>query len=58
VKGPDIPLMPLVLKVHFLSCLSGEGISHLRKTLYKEGGAGHCVRKVSMNAVVCRNWPC
>lgn len=35
VKGPDIPLMPLVLRIHFVSCASGEGIPNLRKTLYK-----------------------
>ena len=39
MKGPDISLMPLVLKVHFLNCISGEGINNLRKTLYKVGVA-------------------
>ena len=35
VKGPDIPLMPLVLRIHFVSCATGEGIPNFRKTLYK-----------------------
>ena len=35
VKGPDIPLMPRVLRIHFISCTTGEGIPNLRKVLYK-----------------------
>lgn len=35
MKGPDIPLMPLVLGIHFVSNTSGEGIQNLKKTLYK-----------------------
>ena len=35
VKGPDIPLMPLVLRIHFVSSATGEGIPNLKKTLYK-----------------------
>ena len=35
VKGPDIPLMPLVLRIHFISCSTGEGIPNIKKTLYK-----------------------
>ena len=49
VKGPDIPLMPIVLKVHFINSSSKEGIANLRKSLYKVhtqvgwwvGGWGH-----------------
>lgn len=35
VKGPDIPLMPLVLRIHFVSSSSGEGIPNIRKNLYR-----------------------
>lgn len=38
VKGPDIPLMPQVLRIHFVSCATGEGIPNLRKVLYKVWG--------------------
>lgn len=38
VKGPDIPLMPQVLRIHFVSCTTGEGIPNLRKVLYKVWG--------------------
>ncbi len=37
MKGPDIALMPLVLKVLFVNCISGENIASLRKALYKVG---------------------
>ncbi len=33
--GYDIPLMPLVIKTHFISNLTGEGVASIRKTLYK-----------------------
>ena len=35
VKYPDIPLMPLVLGIHFLSSITGEGIPNFKKTLYR-----------------------
>lgn len=35
VIGEEIPLMPLIIKVHFISTTTGEGIPNLRKTLYK-----------------------
>ena len=42
-KGPDIPLMPLVLRVHFVSCSTGEGIPSLRKTIYKVSVCEECL---------------
>ena len=35
VTEEEIPLMPLIIKVHFISTVTGEGIPNLRKTLYK-----------------------
>ena len=35
LAGDTIPLMPLVLKVHFVSSLTGEGVTNLRKNLYR-----------------------
>lgn len=37
VKGLDIPLMPQILKIHFVSCSTGEGLPNLRKVLHKVG---------------------
>ena len=35
VCGDTIPLMPLVIKAHFVSNMTGDGLPKLRKTLYK-----------------------
>lgn len=35
-----VPLMPFVIKVHFVNRLTGEGISNLRKTLYRVACGG------------------
>ena len=35
LAGEDIPLMPLVIKVHFVNNLTGDGVGNVRKTLYK-----------------------
>ena len=35
VGGDTIPLMPLVIKAHFVSNMTGDGLPKLRKTLYK-----------------------
>lgn len=35
LAGEDIPLMPLVIKVHFVNNFTGEGVANVRKSLYK-----------------------
>lgn len=35
VRGPDIPLMPLVLRIHYINSVTGEGIPNLKKSLYR-----------------------
>ncbi len=37
VSGPDVPLMPLLLRIHFISNSNGEGIPNLKKLLYRVG---------------------
>ena len=33
--GEDIPLMPMVIRTHFVNNVTGEGVVNVRKTLYK-----------------------
>lgn len=46
VASEDIPIMPLVVKTLFVSNLTGENISNVRRLLYK-------VRKLTIFAVRC-----
>ena len=46
VTSEDIPIMPLVIKTLFVSNLTGENISNVRRLLYK-------VRKLTIFAVKC-----
>ena len=39
LAGDTIPLMPLVLKVHFVSSMTGEGVANLKKNLYRTASA-------------------
>ena len=51
-SGDNIPLMPLVLQnPHFVSCPGSEGISQLRKTLYRIGTGSFQTTLSSLNII-------